>query len=299
MKKLLYIHFLFLLIFVSCITNKGKSQCPVDLYSNYNMDRQYWKKVKKFKVDTNYQNGCELRFTNKKFVAKKVLSSNYSSLIFLLEDNSVLRLAKSWAQKNDLKDFYSIYKELEKNKVPVVKTSIDNYDESKIEYLKHDFLSIKFTLKEFFEERYSDEVFDEFLLFTKTLYPFVFIADLHLENIVYVEDFDNKLQNKWVAMDFGASDPDKFKDYPGKKFVYFEIDEEKKSFIKDLRTKKSDTSEFLTDLENNTEYPNLYLELSKNTITDPDSAIEHIMEIREELKYDIRKVIILERLKLL
>ena len=294
---------LFCIFTLSCqkTSHNKTSPCEYTFYKNYKMQKNYWKTTKLFKANQEFKNGCKLHFSQKTFIAKRVLSAKFSSIIFLLNDDSILRLAKSYLQKNDLKDYYSIYKELQKQGVPVVHTSKDDYTIEKIEYLQHELLEIEYTFKEFIDNRSLiadyNNIFNKFINFAVTLKGFKFIPDLHGENIVYASKSSSPSEKIWIAMDFGASDPDKFINFPGEIFVHYKPKEKNRAIVKALRKSHKSDKDFLDSIKNSITYPNLYNEISYNTITDPDPAIIRLITLPSDISNQIRNAIILKRVK--
>jgi hypothetical protein len=264
-------------------------------YKNNQIDKNYWRNIRNFYKGQILSPGCELQFSNRSFVVEKVLSAG-ANAIFLTDTGEILRLAKLDRQRNDLKEFYEIYSDLRKNNVPVVSTEKDGYSLTQIEYLRHQFLDIRFSLGNFlqneslFSRMEVNKITSAFIEFAKSLWPYVFIADLHGENIVFIKNYS------WIAMDFGASEHSKFIDYPGKILVHFSLAAEYLPRLKALREQHADLSlrEMLTLIAQEAD---LYQNLIRNPLSNPDQAIKDKLPLSDELKKIIGDEIALKRLQ--
>jgi hypothetical protein len=273
------------------------THCEYHLFSNYKFSNNkktptYWKTVKSF-VKGKLPRPCILHFSKTSFTVTEVVSSQFSSLILKTAENKILRLVKSYVQRDDLKDFYFIYRDLVDHGVPTVSTSIDDYSIDNIEYLLHEYLDIKFTFSEFVEQQNALpdkeflQIYNSFIAFTKSLKSYLFIADLHGGNMVYLTN------KKWIVMDFGASDKKKFVKYPGKKVVHFTPSHDVIERAIELRNQYPESESLLNAIKNSDN--DLFSKLKINTLTDADPAIAKFLKIPDKWQSDIDDAIVLAR----
>jgi hypothetical protein len=284
-----------ILLTQNLLNQKDSQNCKFTFYSDYKISPTYWESLDSIERNQHFDPPCAFQFTKRTFSVVKLLNKG-ANAIFLLDNGEVLRMANLQTQSNDLFDYFKIYQDLSAHQVPVVRTTIDDYPQDRIEYLRHGYIEIQFTLKEFLSRENSmpkndiEKIELKFIQFAQTLSPYIYIADLHDQNIVYTK------QNGWISLDFGASDQEKYTYHPQELFIHIEPSQKQIERIKSVYSQIHSGSP-QKQLETIREKGDLYKILSENTRTSPDPAIAQYLILPTNLKIKIDDAIALSRLR--
>lgn len=187
----------------------------IRLYKNNKKVDNYFSIIKYLKYHNNFiPNNLVLVFTKTFFEIKKHLGGDGASLIYLTVDNKVLRINIHDKRLDAFDVYYNIYNNLKYHNIDVAYTETSKYneeeDDEEIEYLLHEKIEIQFNLLNFLKKKDKNfnKIYDDFIKFMGNLNDYIYIEDLHPNNIIYTID------KKWMAIDFGTV---------GKEIVHFKF----------------------------------------------------------------------------